>query len=191
MSLLGPEGFAEVGTPDHLRAATTPRRGWRRSTASRSSFPSGFFKEFVVDFGATGKTVAEINRGLARTRHLRRQGPVARLPRARPERALLRHRGAREGRPRPARRRRRGGGGVTPRRYHAAVWDEPLVMELGAPGRRGVVFGEADPASARSSATRLRSSRPEAAARSLPRCRSSPSPRCCATTSISRRRRSG
>jgi glycine dehydrogenase subunit 2 len=34
---------------------------------------------------------------------------------------------------------------VKPRRYHAAVWDEPLVMELGAPGRRGAVFGEADP----------------------------------------------
>ena len=31
------------------------------------------------------------------------------------------------------------------RRYHAAVWDEPLVMEMGAPGRRGVVFGEAEP----------------------------------------------
>ena len=26
------------------------------------------------------------------------------------------------------------------RRYHAAVWDEPVVMEMGAPGRRGVVF---------------------------------------------------
>lgn len=26
------------------------------------------------------------------------------------------------------------------RKYHAAVWDEPLVMELGAPGRRGVLF---------------------------------------------------
>ena len=29
---------------------------------------------------------------------------------------------------------------MTLRRYHAAVWDEPLVMEMGAPGRRGVVF---------------------------------------------------
>jgi glycine dehydrogenase subunit 2 len=29
---------------------------------------------------------------------------------------------------------------VTLRRYHSAVWDEPLVMEMGAPGRRGVVF---------------------------------------------------
>ncbi|HUL05541.1 MAG TPA: aminomethyl-transferring glycine dehydrogenase subunit GcvPB [Candidatus Acidoferrum sp.] len=32
------------------------------------------------------------------------------------------------------------------RRYHAAVWDEPLVMELGHPGRRGQVFPEAEPA---------------------------------------------
>lgn len=31
---------------------------------------------------------------------------------------------------------------MTLRRYHAAVWDEPLVMELGAPGRRGVVFDD-------------------------------------------------
>jgi glycine cleavage system P protein (glycine dehydrogenase) subunit 2 len=31
------------------------------------------------------------------------------------------------------------------RRYHAAVWDEPLVMELGREGRRGVVFPAAEP----------------------------------------------
>lgn len=29
------------------------------------------------------------------------------------------------------------------RRYHAAVWDEPLIMEMGAPGRRGCHFPEA------------------------------------------------
>jgi len=33
---------------------------------------------------------------------------------------------------------------VTLRRYHAAVWDEPLVMEMGAPGRRGAVFEKPD-----------------------------------------------
>jgi glycine dehydrogenase subunit 2 len=32
------------------------------------------------------------------------------------------------------------------RRYHAAVWDEPIVMELGHPGRRGQVFARAEPA---------------------------------------------
>lgn len=31
------------------------------------------------------------------------------------------------------------------RRYHAAVWDEPLVMELGREGRRGQLFPEAEP----------------------------------------------
>ncbi|HJU48069.1 MAG TPA: aminotransferase class V-fold PLP-dependent enzyme, partial [Gaiellaceae bacterium] len=34
---------------------------------------------------------------------------------------------------------------MSPRRYHAAVWDEPLVLELGAPGRRGIVFGDVEP----------------------------------------------
>ncbi len=33
-----------------------------------------------------------------------------------------------------------------PRRYHAAVWSEPLVMELGRPSRRGVFAPEVEPA---------------------------------------------
>ncbi|MDH4108296.1 MAG: aminomethyl-transferring glycine dehydrogenase subunit GcvPB [Gammaproteobacteria bacterium] len=32
------------------------------------------------------------------------------------------------------------------RRYHAAVWDEPIVMEMGVPGRRGFHFPEAEAA---------------------------------------------
>ncbi|MCP4328690.1 MAG: aminotransferase class V-fold PLP-dependent enzyme [Alphaproteobacteria bacterium] len=35
-------------------------------------------------------------------------------------------------------------GNMRLREYHAAVWDEPVVMELGHPGRRGIVFGEAE-----------------------------------------------
>jgi glycine dehydrogenase subunit 2 len=31
------------------------------------------------------------------------------------------------------------------RRYHAARWDEPLVMELGAPGRRATIFADVEP----------------------------------------------
>ena len=31
------------------------------------------------------------------------------------------------------------------RRYHAAVWDEPLVMELGRPGSRGVEIPPVEP----------------------------------------------
>jgi glycine dehydrogenase subunit 2 len=33
-----------------------------------------------------------------------------------------------------------------PRRYHAAVWSEPLIMELGRPGRRGVFAPPVEPA---------------------------------------------
>ena len=32
------------------------------------------------------------------------------------------------------------------RRYRSPVWDEPLVMEMGVPGRRGLVFSEAEDA---------------------------------------------
>ena len=35
---------------------------------------------------------------------------------------------------------------MTLRRFHAAVWDEPVVLELGHPGRRGTVFGDVEPA---------------------------------------------
>ncbi len=31
------------------------------------------------------------------------------------------------------------------RRYHAAVWSEPLITELGRPGRRGVVPPAVEP----------------------------------------------
>ena len=63
MSLLGPQGFREVGelivTQSHyaaLRLAEIPGVSIRYS--------SGFFKEFVVDFSATGKTVGAINKKL-------------------------------------------------------------------------------------------------------------------------------
>ena len=36
------------------------------------------------------------------------------------------------------------------RRYHAAVWDEPLIMEMGAPGRRGCHFPTVEDAIANS-----------------------------------------
>lgn len=32
------------------------------------------------------------------------------------------------------------------RRYHAPVWDEPIVHELGRPGRRGLHVGAVEPA---------------------------------------------
>ena len=63
MSLMGPEGFAEVG---RLIIANSHYAAGRLGEIDgvRIVFPGGFFKEFVVDFGATGKSVAEVNRGL-------------------------------------------------------------------------------------------------------------------------------
>ena len=63
MSLMGPEGFAEVGRLIIARSHYAARR-LAEVAGVRVVFPEGFFKEFVVDFGGTGKTVAEVNRGL-------------------------------------------------------------------------------------------------------------------------------
>ena len=63
MSLMGPEGFAEVGRLIIARSHYAARR-LAEIDGVRIAYPEGFFKEFVVDFGATGKTVADVNRGL-------------------------------------------------------------------------------------------------------------------------------
>jgi glycine dehydrogenase subunit 1 len=64
LSLLGPEGIAELGQGIRQRAryAAGVIGGLPGVTAPALSAP--FFKEFVVDFSGTGKTVAEINEGL-------------------------------------------------------------------------------------------------------------------------------
>jgi glycine dehydrogenase subunit 1 len=63
MSLLGPQGFAEVGESIVRRGHYAAKRtGAIPGVEIRSG--GAFFKEFVVDFGGTGKTVAEINAGL-------------------------------------------------------------------------------------------------------------------------------
>ena len=80
------------------------------SRASRILFPSGFFKEFVVNFDETGKTVRAINKALRRRGIFGGKDLSARIPGARPERALLRHRDPHPGRHRPPRRGAQGGG---------------------------------------------------------------------------------
>jgi glycine dehydrogenase subunit 1 len=63
MALMGPGGFSEIGdliiARSHYGAA---RIG--ELDGVRLPFPSGFFKEFVVNFDGTGKTVREVNRAL-------------------------------------------------------------------------------------------------------------------------------
>jgi glycine dehydrogenase subunit 1 len=63
MSLMGPEGFAEVGRLILARSHYAARR-LGEIDGVRVVFPEGFFKEFVVGFTDTGKTVSEINRAL-------------------------------------------------------------------------------------------------------------------------------
>jgi glycine dehydrogenase subunit 1 len=62
MALMGPQGFAEIGETIAANSAYAAKRiGGVPGVDVRWS---GFFKEFVVDFGATGRTVAEINTAL-------------------------------------------------------------------------------------------------------------------------------
>ncbi|MCX7342114.1 MAG: aminomethyl-transferring glycine dehydrogenase subunit GcvPA [Hyphomicrobiales bacterium] len=63
MSLLGPEGFREIGELIIARAHYAARRIGAIKGVS-VNWPAGFFKEFVVDFSRTGKTVAKINKAL-------------------------------------------------------------------------------------------------------------------------------
>ncbi len=65
MSLLGPQGFRELGELI-LQQAHYAARALGRIKGVKIRFPEGFFKEFVVNFDVTGKTVARINRALLR-----------------------------------------------------------------------------------------------------------------------------
>jgi glycine dehydrogenase subunit 1 len=67
MSLLGPQGFLEVGELI-LQQARYAARTLERIKGVRVQFPKGFFKEFVVNFDATGKSVASVNKALRRHR---------------------------------------------------------------------------------------------------------------------------
>ncbi|WP_222844521.1 hypothetical protein [Saccharomonospora sp. CUA-673] len=63
MALMGPQGFTDVGELILRRAHYAARR-IATIDGVRVAFPSGFFKEFVVDFTETGRSVADINRAL-------------------------------------------------------------------------------------------------------------------------------
>jgi glycine dehydrogenase subunit 1 len=67
MSLLGPKGFQEVGELI-LQQAHYAARSLARINGVRIQFSKAFFKEFVVNFDGTGKTVARINKALRRHR---------------------------------------------------------------------------------------------------------------------------
>jgi glycine dehydrogenase subunit 1 len=67
VSLLGPQGFREIGELIIARSHYAAQR-LVAIKGVRVPFSRGFFKEFVVNFDATGLSVAEIDRRL-RERH--------------------------------------------------------------------------------------------------------------------------
>lgn len=80
MALLGPQGFAEIGEAI-LRRSHHAARTLGRIQGLRVLWTSGFFKEFVVNFDGTGRSVAEINdalraRGIFGGRDLSAQFPA-------------------------------------------------------------------------------------------------------------------
>jgi len=67
MALMGPQGFCEIGEAILQRSHYAARK-IDELPGVDVRWSDGFFKEFVVDFGATRRTVAEINRALRERR---------------------------------------------------------------------------------------------------------------------------
>ena len=65
LALAGPAGMRELGELIVQRSHYAAR-GLSAIDGVRVAFPDGFFKEFVVNFDGTGKSVAEINSALRR-----------------------------------------------------------------------------------------------------------------------------
>ncbi len=63
MALMGPQGFKEVGETCIARSHYAAKLLGEMPGVAVKLSPS-FFKEFVVDFDGTGKTVAEVNKKL-------------------------------------------------------------------------------------------------------------------------------
>ncbi len=64
MALLGPDGIAELGQGIAQRAGYAARRLGELGGVRSPALSAPFFKEFVVDFSESGRTVAEINGAL-------------------------------------------------------------------------------------------------------------------------------
>jgi len=66
LALLGPRGIAELGQGIMQRSQYAAKRLGELPGVTAPALSAPFFKEFVVDFGGTGKTVREINAGLGK-----------------------------------------------------------------------------------------------------------------------------
>ena len=64
LSLMGPQGMRDVGETILQRSSYAAARLGELDGVKSPAFEGPFFKEFVVDFSDTGRSLAEINRGL-------------------------------------------------------------------------------------------------------------------------------
>ncbi len=64
LAVMGPKGMAEVGQTIMQRSQYAAKKIGQLKGVEIKFAGTPFFKEFVVDFSMTGKTVAEINKGL-------------------------------------------------------------------------------------------------------------------------------
>jgi glycine dehydrogenase subunit 1 len=64
LALMGPQGMVEIGEGIMARSRYAMSRIARIEGVKAPVFQSAHFKEFVVNFDGTGKTVAEINQAL-------------------------------------------------------------------------------------------------------------------------------
>jgi glycine dehydrogenase subunit 1 len=64
LALLGPQGMVEIGEGILSRAHYAMLKLDKIKGVKAPSFQSPHFKEFIVNFDGTGKSVAEINRAL-------------------------------------------------------------------------------------------------------------------------------
>jgi glycine dehydrogenase subunit 1 len=67
LSLAGPEGMEELGRGIMQRARYAAMRLGEIPGVQAPAFPEPFFKEFVVSFEGTGKTVKDVNRALRKS----------------------------------------------------------------------------------------------------------------------------
>jgi glycine dehydrogenase subunit 1 len=67
MALMGPQGFRDVGEAILSRSHYAARH-IDELPGVQVTWPEGFFKEFVVDFSGTGRTVGDVNRALREQR---------------------------------------------------------------------------------------------------------------------------
>ena len=64
LALVGPQGLAELGQGIMERSHYAAQRLGELPGVRAPALEGPFFKEFVVDFGETGRTVEEVNRAL-------------------------------------------------------------------------------------------------------------------------------